>query len=133
MIPPFFRSPKRKKGIKLFPFPIYSYFSCSTSSLLSLLLSVRRGGEMEFNVVSNPRRSDPVEAMRDSIRPSIPPNNAIRHRLDPFLASSSAMRGLDPSIYIQCQSRTTSDPSRYSISEGSVRPFKTLATNKDAI
>ena len=71
-------------------------------SLLSpfpLAFPYRRGAEASFNVVRSPRRSDPVEAMRDSIRPSIPPNNAIRHRLDPFLASSSAMRGLDPSIY----------------------------------
>ena len=103
------------------PFPSLLSLARPPLSFFPLAFPYRRGVEASFNVVCSPRRSDPVEAMRDSIRP----NNAIWHRLDPFLASSSAMRGLDPSIYIQCQSRTTSDPSRYSISEGSVRPWTT--------
>ena len=69
------------------------YPSFSFSSCFSVQKECR---EASFNVVRSPWRSDPVEAMRDSIRPSI-----------------------------QCQSRTTSDPSRYSISEGSVRPWTT--------
>ena len=106
-------------------------FPCSFSSF-SFCLSVRRNGEMDSNVVRNPRLSDPVETMKDSIHPSIIPLNSdwiplsLRHRR--WEASIRPSNSKD----IQCQSTTTSDPSRYSICEGSVRPFKTLATNKDA-
>ena len=100
MILPFSGRPNGKKGLSSYPFSFpLLLFLLDLLLLFLLLIRVRRGVEAAFNVVRSPRRSDPVVAMRDSIRPSIPQDNAIRHRLDPFLAPSSAMRGLDPSIF----------------------------------
>ena len=42
--------------------PFFSFPSC---------LSVRRSGWEAFNVVCDPRQSDPMAAMRDSIHPSV--------------------------------------------------------------
>ena len=64
MIPPFFRSPKRKKGIELSPFPIpFLLFLLDLLLLFLLLIRFRRGGKAASNVLRNPRRSDPVEAI----------------------------------------------------------------------